>query len=123
MIYLFEWQSARTTSIFLLLESQLILYLLGVAAASVVATVARRPVFFHGILSGAFPLWIFAVLISNPYMPHVLTAGIFTAFFGSVLLEVSYFLYRKKSKIRSTPTVTPSDNTIVATHRNSMVEL
>ena len=103
LIYLFEWQSARTTSIFLLLESQLVLYLLGVGAAVVVAALARRPVLFHGMLSGAFPLYIFALVVANPYMPHVLTAGISTAFAGSALLEASYFLYRTSRKLGQLP--------------------
>ena len=56
------------------------LYLLGVGLAVVVAAVERGPVSFHGMLSGAFPLYIFALVVANPYMPHVLTAGISTAF-------------------------------------------
>lgn len=79
----------------------MVLYLAGVAAAVVAAEVGRRPVFFQGILPAVFPLWTFVVFTLQPYYPHVFTLGIFMAFFGSVLLETSYFSYRKKAKHQS----------------------
>jgi hypothetical protein len=98
LIYVFEWQAARVASFSVLIGSSLVMYLLGVAAAIIVAALARRPVFFQGILPAAFPLFTFVVLSLLPYGPHVFTPGIFVAFLGSALLEASYFFHRWRSK-------------------------
>lgn len=85
----------------------LTLYLIGVAAAIIVPLRLGRPVFFQGILPTIFPFFIFSVFAFQPYYPHVQSPGIFAAFLGSALLEVSYFSYRyKKTKLKSTTKAT-----------------
>jgi hypothetical protein len=104
MIYLFEWQAGNTP---LPLDSPLILYLEGVAAAIIVVTIARRPFFFQGILVAAYPAWTLVVGtlqsigLIYPQYPHYLTIGMFTALLGSALLELSYFSYRKIARKHS----------------------
>jgi hypothetical protein len=105
LIFLFEFQVGRGASFLMLLGSPLILYLAGVGAAVIVAIVARRPVFFQGILPAIFPLWGLAVgavqsiwLAPPDYFLHVLTIGMFTALLGSTLLEAAYFSYSNKTK-------------------------
>jgi hypothetical protein len=85
----------------------LLLYFTGFLAAIIVALVARRPVFFHEILTGVFPLFfIFAHI--HPCMPHLAIYGVFAALLGSVLSEASYFSYRtgRNARIGSKATTT-----------------
>jgi len=76
-----------------------VLYLLGVAAALITGMI-RRPFSFVGVIPAAFPVFILAATLStffNGSMAYVqaLTVGMFTALLGSVLLESSYFAYRR----------------------------
>lgn len=77
------------------------LYTIGVVAAVMIPLVKRKPVFFQGILSVLLPLFILVTYSFQPYFPLVLTTGLFTAFLGSILLEASYFSYRRNDRIRS----------------------
>ena len=78
------------------------LYIIGVAATIISTAVARRPVFFQGLLPAAFPLFILTTLTAQSlflgYAGYALalTPGIFMALVGSTLLQGSYFFsYRK----------------------------
>ena len=96
MIYLFERG----------FQYVLILYLIGVASTLMAAAVARKPVFFQGILPAAFPVYILVALTGDwisygyPAYLQALTLGMFMALLGSVLLEASYFSYRKRATQR-----------------------
>ncbi len=80
-------------------------YLLGVAAALAVTAAARRPVVFVGMLPAIFPLFTLFVFTIQPllregqYYTDAFTIGVFTALFGSALLESSYFAYREKELV------------------------
>jgi hypothetical protein len=76
------------------------LYLLGLTIALIVTVIARRPVAFLGALPAAFPVFVLAVTLSTFFngsmgYTQALTVGTFTALVGSVLLESSYFAYRR----------------------------
>lgn len=94
LIYLFERGGAFT--------GNLELYLAGVAIAACAAAVAGRPVLYQGVPSAAFPVLILIVTtmtwVQSGYhvYPQAFTVGMLTALLGSVLLEASYFSYRRK---------------------------
>jgi hypothetical protein len=92
LVWLFE------NSFFVFGRISLLLYAIGVVASVMVPLVKGKPVFFQGVLSVLFPLFILVTFSFQPYYPHVQTAGLFSAFLGSILLEASYFAYRRKAK-------------------------
>jgi hypothetical protein len=84
----------------------LLLYLLGVAAALSVTGMVRRPFAFLGVLPAAFPVFILAATLSTFFdgsmsYAQAVTVGVFTALFGSALLELSYFAYRRRTVIEN----------------------
>jgi hypothetical protein len=123
LIYLFEMKVAGATSVLVLVQSPLLFYLTGGAAAIIVAAVARRPLFFLGILPALVPtLIVFDVVSSSieynyPGYLQVLTLGVFTAFLGSALLEASYFSYREKVKRKLTAALTIPNNAVASNAR------
>jgi hypothetical protein len=77
-----------------------VFYLLGVAAALLIAGTIRRPFAFVGVIPAAFPVFILAATLSTFFdgsmaCAQAVTFGMFTALLGSVLLESSYFAYRR----------------------------
>lgn len=103
----------------------LTLYLTGVGTTIIAAAVARRPVFFQGILSAVFPLFTIVSLVSVSFVNHFpgylefFTPGVFTALLGSVLFEASYLSYRKKLRKQELTTgLTKSPNIVPNSPRN-----
>jgi hypothetical protein len=84
------------------LRPLLIIYLLGVAASIVFTAVEKKPVAIIGAFSAAFPIFtlVLQAVMSSLYGGYYFSAqtiGVFTALLGSVLLESSYFEYRKQA--------------------------
>ena len=80
----------------------LALYFLGVASALSVTGMIRRPIAFVGVLPAAFPMFILAATLGTYFdgstaYAQAVTVGVFTALFGSALLESSYFLYQRRT--------------------------
>lgn len=91
----------------------LVLYLLGVAAALSVTGAIRRPFAFVGVLPAAFPAFILAATLSTYFdgsmsYAQAATVGVFSALFGSALLESSFLLYRRRT---SEPTAAMPETT------------
>ena len=80
----------------------LALYLLGVAAALSVTGMIRTPFALAGVLPAAFPVFILAATLDKYFdgsmaYAQAVTVGVFTALFGSALLESSYFVYQRRT--------------------------
>ena len=78
----------------------LVLYLLGVAAALSITGIVRRPLAFLGALPAAFPVFILAATLSTLFdgsmaYAQALTVGMFAALLGSALLSSAYFAYQR----------------------------
>jgi hypothetical protein len=95
----------------------LILYIVGVVPSIFLPVYLRKPIFFQGALAAFCPLFL-VIFNTLSRSWNLLTPGVMLAFLGSILLEASYFSYRKNTRREQKSAEPAPDNFLPTRPRN-----